>query len=369
MKNNFLLFLLFLVATKNFAQIQNHNLIIGTYTKACDSKGIYVYNFDSKTGKTFFKAATDQIINPSFVSVNDNHKMLYSVNENGSESTVSAFGFDSASGKMTFLNQESSQGADPCHIINDQQNVLVSNYSGGSIAVFKKISDGSLSVAKQLIPHFGKGANAKRQQSPHVHQLQFSLDKKYVLATDLGNDRIYTYIYNPNELVNVLEIKDSIYLKPGSGPRHLTFSPDGKNVYLMQELDGKIAIFDFKNGFLKLKGHSTVVSKGFKGETSAADIHISPDGQFLYATNRGTANDISCFKIQKNGLLKFVSRTSTFGKGPRNFAIDPSGNFLLVAHQYTNNVVVFRRDLISGKLTNTKQDIELCSPVCLVFEP
>lgn len=369
MKNNLLLFLLFIFVNKNFAQIQNHNLIIGTYTKSCDSKGIYVYNFDTTTGKSFFKAATDQIINPSFVSLNEDHKMLYSVNENGLESTVSAFGFDSKSGNMTFMNQESAQGADPCHIINDQQNVMIANYSGGSIAVFKKMSDGRLNIANQLIPHFGKGANAKRQQSPHVHQLQFSLDKKFVLATDLGNDRVYTYIYNPTSLANVLEIKDSIYLKPGSGPRHLTFSPNGKNVYLMQELDGKIAIFDFKNGYLKLKGHSTVVSKGFKGETSAADIHISPDGQFLYATNRGSANDISCFRIQKNGLLKLVSRNSTFGKGPRNFAIDPSGNFLLVAHQYTNNIVVFRRDLTTGRLINTNQDILLCAPVCLVFEP
>ncbi|MBX9806852.1 MAG: lactonase family protein, partial [Flavobacteriaceae bacterium] len=164
-----------------------------------------------------------------------------------------------------------------------------------------------------------------------------------------------------------LKLKSRMDVKSGSGPRHLTFSKDGKFVYVLQELDGTITSFSYTDGILKKASETTVVAPDFKGDIGAADIHISPDGKFLYATNRGTANDISAFKILKNGKLEFVQRTSTLGKGPRNFAIDPTGNFLLVGHQYTNDIVIFKRDKTTGILTNTGKKIELCSPVCLVF--
>ena len=367
MKKSFITLLaLFLFATVQ-AQKSKQNLIIGTYTNSCESKGIYVYEFNSNTGDFNFKSSTENIINPSYLTVSNDNKFVYSVSENDKKSAVSSFKFDSKSGKLDFLNSKEAKAQGPCYIINDDKNVITANYSSGSITVFGKNTDGSITEAKQVVRHTGKSINANRQVAPHAHMVYFSLDKKYVLANDLGTDKVYLYQYNPNSATEVLKLKSSIDVKPGSGPRHLTFSKDGKQVYLLQELDGTLTSFSYAEGILKKVSETTVVVPDFKGDIGAADIHISPDGKFLYATNRGTANDISAFKILEKGKLEFVQRTSTLGKGPRNFAIDPTGKFLLVAHQYTNDIVIFKRDKKTGILTATGKKIELCSPVCLVF--
>jgi 6-phosphogluconolactonase len=350
------------------AQYKNHNLIIGTYTNACQSNGIYVYDFNTETADFQLKSSTSNIINPSFLTVSENKKHIYSVNENGDESKITSFSYNSDGGFLQYLNTQNSQGNDPCHIINDDKNVLVANYSGGSIVVFGKNEDGSLGENKQIIKHDGKSINLVRQEKSHIHQLQFSPDRKYVFATDLGADLIYTYQYDPNQEEEVLEPFHVTKVKSGSGPRHLIFSNDGKNVYLVQELDGSLTVFRHRKGILEIIQETSLISNCFKGEISAADIHFSPDEKFLYATNRGTANTISCFERNEKGILKLVQTIKTQGKGPRNFAIDPTGNFLLVAHQYTNEIVIFKRDKINGKLTDTKKRITLCSPVCLIFD-
>jgi len=349
------------------AQENKFNLIVGTYTKSCESKGIYVYEFDSNTGDFNLKSNTENILNPSYLTVSNDSKFVYSVSENDNKSSVSAFGFNSKSGKLDFINYQSPNGMNPCYIINDDKNVITANYSSGSISVLEKNNDGSIGEVKQVVQHTGKGINVKRQEAPHAHMVYFSPDKKYVLANDLGTDKVYSYQYNPNSASEVLKLKSSFDVKPGSGPRHLIFSKNGKFVYVLQELDGTITSFSYANGMLKKVSETTVVAPEFKGDVSAADIHVSPDGKFLYATNRGTANDISVFRILKKGKLEFVQRTSTLGKGPRNFNIDPTGNFLLVGHQYTNEIVVFKRDKKTGSLSATGKKIELCSPVCLVF--
>lgn len=349
------------------AQKNKLNLVVGTYTKPCDSKGIYVYEFDSKTGEFSLKNNTENIINPSYLTVSSDNKFVYSVSENDKKSSVSAFGYNSESGKLDFINYQNPNGLNPCYVINDEKNVITANYSSGNISVLGKNNDGSIGEVKQIVQHTGKSINANRQEAPHAHMVYFSPDKKYVLANDLGTDKVYLYQNNPNSATEVLTLKSSIDVKPGSGPRHLIFSKNGKYVYVLQELDGTITSFSYADGILAKVSETTVVASDFKGDIGAADIHISPDGKFLYATNRGTANDISAFKILKNGKLDFVQRTSTLGKGPRNFNIDPSGNFLLVGHQYTNDIVIFKRDKKSGMLTNSGKKIELCSPVCLVF--
>ncbi len=349
------------------AQQNKFNLVVGTFTKNCESKGIYVYKFDANTGDFSLKNNTENILNPSYLTVSSDEKFVYSVSENDKKSTASAFKFDSKSGKIDFINTEFSKGQNGCYIINDEKNIITANYSSGSISVFGKNSDGSIAEVKQVVQHTGKSINEKRQDTPHAHMVYFSPDKKYVLASDLGTDGIYVYQYNPNSYNETLVLKDSIAVKPGSGPRHFTYSKDGKYVYLLQELDGTVTSFQYAKGILKKVNETTVVAPDFKGDIGAADIHISPDGKFLYATNRGTANDISAFKILKNGKLEFVQRTSTLGKGPRNFAIDPTGNYLLVGHQHSNEVVIFKRDKSTGGLTDTGKRIPLCSPVCLVF--
>lgn len=367
MKNSVALLLFIFVITSVQAQKNKFNLLIGTYTTKCDSKGIYVYDFDSNTGDFNFKNATENVINPSFLSVSADNNYIYAVNENGDKSMVSSFGYVPSTGKMDFINKESAQGADPCYIINDENNVIVANYSSGNISVFGKNNDGSITKAKQVIQNYGNANDSNKKQVPHAHQVYFSPDKKYVLGNDLGVDKVFTYAYNPNSPDEILKKKDSISVKPGSGPRHLTFSKNGKFVYLLQENDGTVTAFNYSNGTLKKIQETSVVSKDFTGTIGAADIHISPDGKFLYATNRGTANDISIFKILKNGKLESKGKTTTKGNGPRSFAIDPSGNFLLVAHQYTNDVVIFKRNKKTGSITDTGKIITLCSPVCLVF--
>jgi 6-phosphogluconolactonase len=366
MKKNFAVLLSVFTFGALQAQENKFNLLIGTYTNSCDSKGIYVYEFDSNTGDFSAKSSSEKIVNPSYLTVAPNNHYVYSVSENGKNTAVSAFGYNSKSGKLDFLNSSQTKGDDSCFIINDDKNVITANYSGGSISVFGKNSDGSVTEVKQVMQHFGKGVNAQRQESPHVHMVYFSPDKKYVLANDLGTDKVSVYQYNPNGGDKILKLKSSVSVHPGGGPRHLTFSKDGKFVYVLQELDGALITFSYTNGILKKVFETTIIAKEYKGEIRSADIHISPDGKFLYATNRGEIGEISIFKILKKGV-ELVGRTSTLGKGPRNFAIDPTGNFLLVGHQYTNDIVIFKRDKITGSLTDTGKKIELCSPVCLVF--
>jgi 6-phosphogluconolactonase len=367
MKRLYMLFFSALAFTTSQAQ-NKFNLLVGTYTNTCQSNGIYVYEFDANSGDFKLKNSSENVLSPSYLSASADNKFIYAVNENGTQSTVSAFGYNSKSGKLNFLNKNASLGADPCHLINDGQNVIVANYSGGSIAVFKKKPDGSITEVQQLIQHEGKGINAARQEKAHVHMVVFSPDKKFVLSNDLGMDKVFIYKYNPGSKNEILTLKESVDVKPGSGPRHLTFSKDGKFVYMVQELDGTLTTFSYdKTGSLKVIAETSILAKGFTGGTGAAAIKISPDGKFLYVTDRVDANNISVYKILKNGSIELVEQQSTLGKGPRDFTIDPTGNYLLVGHQYTNNIVIFKRDKITGKLTDTGKRIELCSPVGLIF--
>jgi len=361
--------LLFSAFTFINVQAQNKfNLLVGTYTNTCKSNGIYVYEFDVSSGDFKLKNSSENVVSPSYLSVSADNKFIYAVNENGKESAVSAFGYNSKSGKVSFIDKNDALGADPCHLINDSKNVLVANYSGGNIVVFKKKPDGGITKVQQLIQHEGKGPNVARQEKAHVHMVVFSPDKKFVLSNDLGLDKVFIYKYNPNSANEILTLKETVDVKAGSGPRHLTFSKDGKFVYLIQELDATLTTFSYdKSGSLKVIAETSILPKGFTGGTGAAAIKISPDGNFLYVTDRVDANNISVYKVLKNGSIELVEQLSTLGKGPRDFAIDPTGNYLLIGHQYTNDIVIFKRDKTTGKLTDTGKKIELCSPVGLVF--
>lgn len=346
----------------------NYNLVIGTYTNTCESKGIYVYDFNVVTGEFKPKGSTEDVVNPSYLTISPDNKFIYSVNENGKDSNVSAFKYEPAKGVITRLNKKDSKGADPCYIINDADNVIVANY-GGSIAIFHKKKDGSLTDAKQVIKHEGKSINPERQEGPHVHQVKFSPDKKYVFSNDLGNDRIYIYTYNPDGGDETLVPHHIITAKPGSGPRHLAFHPNGIFFYVVGELDASVTAYSFINGKVEQFQRKDVVPGGFTGENGGADIHFSQDGKFLYVTNRGTANTITVFRVHANGMIKQVQQISTMGDSPRNFVIGPKGNYVLIGHQKSNNITIFKRDKATGMLTDTGKKIELCSPVCLVFTP
>ena len=367
MKKIYLILFSALAVTTSKAQ-NKFNLLVGTYTNTCESDGIYVYEFDAVSGEFKLKSSSEKVLSPSYLSVSADNKFIYAVNENGTQSTVSAFSYDSKSGKIKLINKNDALGADPCHLINDSKNIITANYSGGNIAVFKKNADGSITEGQQLIQHEGKGPNEARQEKAHVHMVAFSPDKKFVLANDLGLDKVFIYKYNPGAAHEILTLKESVDVKKGSGPRHLTFSKDGKFVYLIQELDATLTTFSFDTtGNLKLLSEKSILAKGFTGGTGAAAIKISPDGKFLYVTDRVDANNITVYKILKNGGLELVEQVETLGKGPRDFAIDPTGNYLLVGNQHTNEISIFKRDKATGKLKKTGKKIELCSPVELVF--
>ncbi len=346
------------------ASAQEYNLLIGTYTNKGTSEGIYTYKFNSLTGTSQLQSSV-KTVNPSYLTISKNKKFVFSVNENGASSAVSSFKFDRKSGKLKFIDKISSDEADPCFIVTNGDKVLTANYSGGSVSVFSVASNGSFAAQKQVIKHKGKSVHPKRQLSAHAHQITAMPNNKYVV-TDLGEDKIYVYstnIENPFELVQ----KTVFDTKPGTGPRHLTFSKNRKYAYLLNEFDGKITTFSYHDDrFSEIQVVATAAND-FKGKIDGADIRLSPDGKFLYATNRGDLNTISLFSTAKNGRLNFIETISTLGKGPRNFAIDPSGNFLLVAHQYTNDVVVFNRNKKNGKLTASDNRINVGIPVCLVF--
>ncbi|RDI14546.1 lactonase family protein [Flavobacterium sp. AG291] len=358
--------LLLLFSMTAFSQ-DNYNLIVGTYTNACESKGLYVYDFNVNTLSFKEKNSTEGVVNPSYFTVNKSNNVIYSVNEDGTKSDVTSFKYNPATGKLQYLNKKDSEGADPCYIINDDKNVIVANYSGGSIAVFGKKNDGALTDAKQVIRHTGSSINKDRQEKAHVHMVYFSPDKKYIFSNDLGEDKIYIYSYNPDGGANTLTFKESIYVKPGSGPRHLVFNPNGIFFYVINELSATIGVYSYSYEKPQLIQELSLYAKDCTDFNSAAHISFSKDGKYLYATNRGDANTITVFKVHSNGMINQVQQITTGGEGPRNFVIDPTDNYLLVAHQYTHNIIIFKRDKITGMLTETGKKIDVCSPVCLKF--
>ena len=366
------LFYLLAVVISSFtanAQKANYNLVIGTYTAPGKSEGIYVYDFNTATAELKQLSVEKNVINPSFLALTADKKFIYAVNEDADKSTVSAFSYDKAAGKLGFLNKQKVDGADPCYLIADDQHVITANYSGGSISVYGRDQSGALTPLKQLIQHTGSGIDKARQESAHVHMVRFTPDHKYVVCNDLGEDKVTIYAYDKDAAENVLTLKDSISVKPGSGPRHIIFAKDGKYAYLIQEMHGDVTAFSYHDGTLKKIQETNMVASDFKGENGGSDIQLSADGKFLYTANRGTANTITTFAIGKDGKLNRKGQVSTGGDGPRAFTIDPSGNWLLVGHQKTNNIVIFKRNKLTGELSNTGKKIEIGAPVCFVFVP
>lgn len=351
------------------AQQANYKLIIGTYTAPGKSEGIYVYDFNTANAALKMVSVEKNVINPSFLTSTADRKFIYAVNENGDKSMVSSFSFDAATGKLGFLNKQNAEGADPCYLIADDRNVMIANYTGGSIAVFGRDPSGALTTAKQVIQHTGSSMNQSRQSSAHVHMVRFTPDGKYVIVNDLGEDKVYFYTYNKDSQDSVLVLKNSIDVTPGSGPRHIIFSKNGKYAYLVQEMTGAITAFSYNDGSLQKIQEDTMVPKDFKGDIGGSDIQLSADGKFLYASNRGTANTITTFAVGKDGKLTNKGLVSTNGKGPRAFIIDPSGTWLLVGHQNSNDIVIFKRNKTTGLLADTGKKIEIGAPVCFVFVP
>ena len=349
---------------------QNYYLFVGTYTTG-KSKGIYVFQFNSKNGEVSYVSNTDSCTNPSFLSVSPNGKYLYAVNETGREQPghVSAFAFDKNKSELTFINQQLSGGDDPCFVTTDQSGkwIVVANYSGGSLSAFPVNEDGSLQPYSQLIQHKGTSINKQRQEKAHVHSTFFSPDYQYILAPDLGMDKVMVYQFASagKKPLKPAPVPFTASI-PGSGPRHIAFHPNKKFAYLIEEMSGTVKTFTYNKGLLNPIQNIATHPDTFKGQPGSADIHVSPDGKFLYASNRGEENNLAIFSIDPaTGKLTGKGFQEITGAQPRNFIIDPSGRYLLVANQKTNNIVVFKRDMVTGLLQPTLQQIEVPSPVCL----
>lgn len=344
---------------------QEPYLVVGTYTNT-GSDGIYVYQFNEKTGEATKKSYA-KISNPSFLVVSSDMKYVYAVNEDNTGS-VSAFSFNKDSAKLTFINQTTSGGVHPCYINISKEGkyVVVANYTSGSIAVCGINYNGSVSQPRQIIQHKGKSIVEGRQDAPHVHSVVFSPDYKFLYAPDLGIDKVMAYKVAPESGALSPAEPPFAEVKPGAGPRHFEFHPNGKYAYLMEELSGAVSVFKYENGKLNLLQNISSHPVSFDGAKGSADIHVSPDGRFLYCSNRGDANSIAIFSIdQETGMLRIAGFQPTLGLHPRNFTLDPTGNFLLVANRDSDEIVVFKIDKQTGLLEDTKKRIKVQKPVCL----
>ncbi len=342
-------------------------LFVGTYTPKHGGEGIYLYKFNTETGEAF-PISMIEADNPSYLALSNNGKYVYAVGESGDNSSVSAFAFDAETGVMSHINTQSSNGADPCYIEIDSsdRNIVVANYSGGSVATFSIKDDGSLSSANLVTQFSGSGADQSRQASPHLHSVRFSPDNRFLFATDLGTDKLYRFDSTGSAFEGQPVISQSGLIEfdvpSETGPRHFDFHPSGRFMYLLGELSGEILVYDYNDGLLIQRQSVLSDSLGARG---AGDIHVSPDGRFVYASNRLKGDGISIFSIDnETGELVKVGYQNT-GIHPRNFVITPDGGMLLVACRDDNAIQVYKINRDTGILEYTNNDIVVKMPVCL----
>ena len=350
---------------------------VGSYTGA-RSKGIYAWRFDASTGVATPLGLAAQAVNPSFLAVHPSNRYLYATSEVGSRGGqpgggVEAFAIDAASGKLTPLNQVSSRGAGPAFVAVDRtgSDVLVANYSGGSIAVCPIKEDGRLGEATAFVQHEGSSINRLRQREPHAHSINVSPDNRFAIAADLGLDKLLIYRFDAAKGTLAPNDPPFAAVKPGSGPRHFTFHPSGRFAYAINELASTVTAFSYdaaRGALSELQTVSTLPG-GFLGDSTTAEVQVDAAGRFLYGSNRGH-DSIAVFGIDAaTGTLTPVEYVSTRGRTPRNFRIDPTGAYLFAANQDSGNVAIFRIDARTGRLTATGKALEVGSPVCVKFVP
>lgn len=350
-------------------------LFVGTYTDGKPDKGIYIFEFNEQSGELKKVATGKHITNPSYLTLSPNGEFIYACTDTKlpQSGSISAFKFNpqshSLSHSLSFLNKQYSGGENPVYVTTSKNNeyVITGNYSSGTVAALPINPDGSLQPIKQLVQLEGKSTNPRRQEKSHIHSTVFSPDFNYLFAPDLGADKIFAFQFNPNDSLPLHALDNYTYTAlPGSGPRHFAWHPNGHFGYCIEELSGTVTAFHYDEGKLDTIQRIFAYSK-LQEEYNSADIHLSSDGKFLYASNRfDHENTIAIFAVdEQTGKLTLIGHQSTYGDHPRNFTIDPSGNFLLVANQVTNNIVVFRRNPQTGLLTRIGKDIHVPNPSCL----
>jgi len=351
-------------------------LYVGTYTES-KSKGIYGYRFDAATGQLTPLGLKAEIKDPSFVVTDPKRHFLYAVSEIGNDGKpngiVSSFAIDAKNGDLRLLNRVNSGGGGPCHLMVDRTGriLFVANYGSGDVSAFALNEDGSIGKQTGSNHHRGSGINQLRQEGPHPHEVILSHDDRFLFVPDLGTDTISVYKVDAVKGTFAPNDPASASVKPGSGPRHLVLSGDGKIVYLICEMGSSVDVFSFDatKGSLTFVQTISTLPSGFTRENDSAEVQIDATGRFLYASNRGH-DSIAVFAIDpRRGTLTKIQTVPTQGKTPRNFVIDPTGKYLLAANQDSDQIVVFAVDQRSGKLTPTKTSSAIPSPASLVFVP
>ena len=361
----------------------DYQLLVGSYT-AGQSQGIYRLNFNSATGQIDAKPL--QVIksdNPAWLTLSKDQRRLFVVNENGPGQSdpvgrVSSYAIDPKTHELSLINQVQSLGNEPTHssLSADASHLFVSNYSvaedpGGTLAVLPVSADGALKPVVQMSSHPASRVNPERQMSSHVHSTVSSPDGRYVFSNDLGADRVFAYRFDPKanpDLPLTPANPAFVQLPAGSGPRHLLFSADGKHAWLTMEMSAQVAVFDYRDGSLEQTQMVDLAAGQPVSDKAAAALHASADGKFLYVSNRGTANQLLVFAIDPaTGHLKELQRRSVEGDHPREFSLDPSGKFVLIANQKSNGIVVVERDAKTGLLGKTVQKLPMDAPSDLKF--
>ena len=351
-------------------------LYVGTYTDGTGSEGVYLVRFDSHSGKLRRVGSVNVGANPSFLAIHPDRHVLYAVNEleqykGKATGGVSAFAIAKDTGNLTRLNEQLSEGGAPCYVSVDRSGhvVLVANYVGGNLALLPIKQDGSLAPPAQVVQHTGTGPIKDRQEKAHAHCIIPDPSNRWALSADLGTDRVYVYRLDAaGKSLHHIEGGDAA-VKPGAGPRHLAFHPTLPLVYVANEVDSTVARlrWDAERGTLSLIDSHSTLPAGWKGANDVADIHVASSGRTLYVSNRGH-NSIAVFNVAAStGALSPAQFASTEGNWPRNFTLDPTERWLLVANQKSNSIIVLARDPHNGKLTPTRERLEIPAPVCLRF--
>ena len=354
-------------------------LYIGTYTQKEEhvngkAGGIYVYQLDIATGKLDYISTSPAVVNPSYIALHKD-SLLYAVNEIGTEKgepsgKISAFKIIKGGRELEFINAVSSEGNYPCYIDFDNRGkfAMVANYGSGTVAVMQLRPDGSAGESCAIDQHHEKGLDGK-QKDAHAHMIIPSPDNRFVYSCDLGTDRIYIYQFDP-ETGKLIASTKNYATQPGAGPRHMVFHPQKDLAYVVNELNGTIECMKWdrdSGALMRFQVISTVLT-GTGSDASCADIHLTPSGNYLYASNRGEQNNIAMYSVnQQSGELSLLGHQPVNGKTPRSFVIDPTGTYLLVANQDTDNIVTFRIDKATGKLLETGIETSIPTPVCLKF--
>ncbi|MCJ7841510.1 lactonase family protein [Lederbergia sp. NSJ-179] len=336
---------------------------VGTYTRQ-SSKGIYRFILDADTGKLTMPEVAAEVGSPTYLAISEDRKFLYSVAQQEKLGGVAAFQIVNAAGELKLLNMEVEEGVPPCHLDVYVDHLVTGNYHEGKVVLYDINHKGKIEPFIDVVEHQGGGPH-ERQEKPHVHYTALTPNKDYVVVVDLGTDELVTYKIENFELVKV----HTLHVKPGSGPRHLTFHPNGKWAYLLTELSSEVMVLDYDQASGSFSEKQTILAKpeDFAGQNDASAIHISPDGRFLYTGNRGD-NSLAVFQVDEtNGIVELVEFTSTGGEWPRDFCLDPSGNYLVVANQHTGNLVLFSRNQETGKLTQLDSEVKVPEGVCVKF--